>query len=181
MEDIAREPCPWCREPAALDARVCPHCRRGLTVDLLAAPILDPRIRYLAARDLGRLRGPFSPLSRLQGLLSSGETPLASGVTRRAAAAALAILQNHGSRGRVLWREEIDPEIRAPQYENLIRPERQLHPMILIVPAALALGLLLWFVRSSRRDSAAPSTAESAAPATRSHAARGDAPAPTPS
>ncbi len=181
MEDIAREPCPWCREPAAVDARVCPHCRRGLTVDLLAAPIPDPRIRYLAARDLGRLGEPFSPLTRLQGLLSSGETPLASGVTRRVAAAALGILQSHGSRGRTVWREEIDPEIRAPQYETLIRPERQLHRMILIVPAALTLGLLLWFFRSSHRDTPAAPRAGSAAPAISSHEAGEKTVAPTPS
>lgn len=102
MEDTARELCPWCREPAAVDARVCPHCRRCLTVDLLAAPILDPRARYLAARDLGSLGGPFSPWPRLQGLLASDESPLALGITRAAAAAALAILQRHGSPGRTL-------------------------------------------------------------------------------
>jgi serine protease Do len=181
MEDTAREPCPWCREPAAVDARVCPHCRRCLTVDLLAAPILDPRARYLAARDLGRLGEPFSALPRLQGLLASGESPLASGITRAAAAAAIAILQSHGSPGRTLWREEIDPDIAAPQYESLIRPQRQVHRMILIVPAALALGLLLWFFRPSHRDSPAAPAVETAAPSISSQAGGEKGAALTPS
>jgi S1-C subfamily serine protease len=147
---------------------------------IFSALILDPRARYLAARDLGRLGEAFSPLLRLQGLLASGESPLASGITRAAAAAALAILRSHGSSGRTLWREEIDPEIHAPQYENLIRPRHQLHRLILIVPAALALGLLLWFFRSSRRDSAAAPAVRSAAPSISSRAGGEKAAAPTP-
>src|SRR5215831_10976410 len=154
MEDAPREPCPWCREPAAVDARVCPHCRRSLLVDLFGGPIADSRDRYLAARDLARLRELGASVPQLLGQLSSGESLLASGISRGAAAQALAILGSHGSRGRVLAREEIDPQLRAPQYESLIGRRALSDRLILLVPAALAAGLLFWLLRSTGREHA---------------------------
>ena len=53
-----RASCPHCREPLDPAARVCAHCRRDATVDvLLTAPVLNPRQRY----DLSRALVALSP------------------------------------------------------------------------------------------------------------------------
>jgi len=46
-------PCPHCREPLDPAARVCAHCRRDVTLDvLLTGPVLNPRQRYDLSRAL---------------------------------------------------------------------------------------------------------------------------------
>ena len=57
----ARTPCPHCREPIDPTARVCAHCRRDATLDvLLPDPVLNPRQRY----DLSRALIALSPKPR---------------------------------------------------------------------------------------------------------------------
>ena len=102
MEDVVREPCPRCGEPTAIGGRVCPRCQGTLLVDLIAAPIPDPRLRYRTARDLSRLGPPFPSLGRLQQLLATSESVVAPQITRAMARNALEVLQANSARGRVV-------------------------------------------------------------------------------
>ena len=62
IQSNRRIPCPYCREPLDPAARVCAHCRRDATLDiLLTDPVADPRQRYHFSRELVAL----SPRPRL--------------------------------------------------------------------------------------------------------------------
>ncbi len=81
-----REACFHCGEPALLEARVCPHCRRGLLYDVaLDAPLGDERRRYHVARALAALPG-WPGFTELQRELGTARARLARGVTRAQAA-----------------------------------------------------------------------------------------------
>jgi serine protease Do len=86
MSDIQREPCPRCGEPAAASLKACPFCRGSLSVDVvLAAPVAEPRTRYLLAREISSLGPPASSFSTLRRELASPRPVLARGASRLAA------------------------------------------------------------------------------------------------
>lgn len=102
MNDIEREPCPHCGEPAALAGRICPHCSGSLLVDILAESGGDERTRYRAARALASLGAPFPSFLEAQRALASPAAVLSAGLTRAQARAGIAALETHGSRGRIV-------------------------------------------------------------------------------
>ncbi len=84
-----REACFHCGEPALEQARVCPHCRRAVLVDVaLREPLADGRLRYQLARALAALAPlpGLRPFIELQRALSEPRGVLARGVTRADAA-----------------------------------------------------------------------------------------------
>jgi serine protease Do len=170
MEDVEREPCPRCGEPAPIGGRVCPRCQGTLLVDLVAAAIPDPRLRYRAARDLSRLGFPFPSLRSLQELLSTSESVVASEITRAMARNALQVLQANGGHGRAVAREEVARGVDVPLYEEAFRPSRLSGRLVFIVPVLLAgAALLLLLSRPRPRPVAAaraapPSSATAAPP-----------------
>jgi hypothetical protein len=84
MDEPERLPCPSCGEPAALGARMCPHCGTDLLVEVvLRAPITDSRVRYKVARALQALAGA-PPLAEIQNGLVAAREPLADPDERRA-------------------------------------------------------------------------------------------------
>ncbi len=96
QEEPLREPCLHCGEPAVLSARVCPHCRGNLLVDLiLEQPVRDSKARFQLARSLGRLGGSFQ---ELQKVLGSPRPVVLHGVTRAVAGAGRDVLQSSGLR-----------------------------------------------------------------------------------
>jgi len=161
MEDVEREPCPRCGEPAAIGGRVCPRCQGTLLVDLIAAPIPDPRLRYRAARDLSRLGRPFPSLGRLQQLLAASESVVAPQITRAMARNGLQVLQANGGRGSVVAREEVARGIDVPEYEEAFRPSRLSERLVFILPVLLVGALLLVLLRPRPRPVA---TAQAASP-----------------
>ena len=161
MEDVEREPCPRCGEPTAIGGRVCPRCQGTLLVDLIAAPIPDPRLRYRAARDLSRLGPPFPSLGRLQQLLATSESVVAPQITRAMARNGLQVLQANGGRGSVVAREEVAGGIDVPEYEEAFRSSRLSERLVYIVPVLLVGALLLVLLRPRPRPAA---TAKAALP-----------------
>ncbi len=92
-DEVEREPCPQCGEPAALAARICPHCRMGLLVDLVVAEgMLDARVRYQAAKAIGASGPPFVPFAEAHHALEVTGSVLARGLTRLQARDALTLL-----------------------------------------------------------------------------------------
>jgi serine protease Do len=100
-DDIEREPCPRCGEPAAVAARVCPHCQGSLLVDVvLDRPVADSRVRYQLSRMLASLGPPAPDFSTSQKALASPTPVLARKVTREAARDLLGVLAEYGVQGR---------------------------------------------------------------------------------
>ncbi len=98
-----REPCPRCRKPAALAARVCPHCNGSLLVDVVldAAPA-ESRARYQLARGVSAFDPPPISFGAAQQAIGIPHSVLASGVTRDFARKVLRVIQEHGGRGRTV-------------------------------------------------------------------------------
>ena len=91
--EVERTPCPQCGEPAALAARICPHCRTELLVDLVVADgMSDARVRYQAAKAIGAAGAPFVPFAEAHHSLELAGSVLAQGLTRLQARDALALL-----------------------------------------------------------------------------------------
>jgi hypothetical protein len=68
----SRVPCPQCREPIAGDALVCPQCRSAALVDLVVDPVVvDPKVRYRAARALVALGPDMPTLAAAQTILGT--------------------------------------------------------------------------------------------------------------
>jgi serine protease Do len=96
-DDIERGPCPRCSEPAALAARVCPHCRGSALVDVaLEQPVSDPRQRYLIARSIVAIGLPGVSLGPIQSALGLAGAPIVRGLTRAAARPLVGLLAERG-------------------------------------------------------------------------------------
>ena len=86
MFDVQREPCRHCGESAAASLKVCPFCRGSLLVDVaIAAPLAEPRVRYLLARKISSLGPPASSFSTLRRELELPRPVLARRASRLAA------------------------------------------------------------------------------------------------
>jgi serine protease Do len=86
LDDVEREPCTRCGEPAALGGSVCPHCGASLLVDLvLARAVSDEKLRYQAARAIAAIGSPLPGFLEAQKLLAAPHSRLCSGLTRAAA------------------------------------------------------------------------------------------------
>ncbi len=98
MSSPALVPCPECRQPIEPAARVCPHCRRSVLVDVaLQGAAADPRARYRAARELAALGEGVPPLSALQRCLAAGSGVVAAGVPRETGERAAAVVRASGA------------------------------------------------------------------------------------
>jgi serine protease Do len=87
------EPCLHCHEAVALEAKVCPHCRREVLVDVgLSQPIGEGRLRYKLARSLSALGPPLPSFVPLQQALAASRPTIARRVTRAAAQRISAVL-----------------------------------------------------------------------------------------
>ena len=94
--DVA--PCPECRQPVDLAARVCPHCRRSVLADVVVQGVVgDPRTRYRVARALAALGEGVPVLAALQSRLAAGRGVVAAGVTRDVAGRVAAIVRDGGA------------------------------------------------------------------------------------
>jgi hypothetical protein len=86
MSDVQREPCRHCGESAAPSLKVCPFCQGSLRVDVvIAAPLAEPRARYLLAREISSLGPPASSFSTLRRELAFPRPLLARRASRLAA------------------------------------------------------------------------------------------------
>jgi serine protease Do len=100
-EEIARERCPRCGEPAPLAAQVCPHCKGNLLVDVaLAGNPPEGRRRYQIARALSSLGPESPPFAAAQQAMAITGSIIVSGVTRDFAYRVLEVLDDNGARGR---------------------------------------------------------------------------------
>jgi serine protease Do len=142
MDDVLREPCPRCGEPAALAGRACPHCGGSLLVNLEGGSISDQRARYRAARDLARLGPQFPTLLRAQELLGAPESVLAVGITRERARKALDILAANSGKGRVVPRDELAEVQLVPEFEQSLRSPTRPGWLIYIAPALAAAAII---------------------------------------
>jgi serine protease Do len=150
MDDVIREPCPRCGEPAALAGRACPHCAGSLLVNLEGGSISDQRAGYRAARDLSRLGPQFPTLLRAQELLASPESVLATDITREAARKALDILAANSGKGRIVPRDELASAELVPEFEHSFRSPNLRERLIFIVPALAAAAILFFFLLRPR-------------------------------
>jgi serine protease Do len=147
MDDVQREPCPRCGEPAAIAGRVCRHCGASLLVDVVAARIADAGARYRAARDLARLGPEFPRLLRGEELLAAPESIVASGITREVARKALDVLAKSGGKGRLVAFAQGEPagavaaELERPV---LSKGRRWLRGFLSV---ALLAASIVWLVR----------------------------------
>ena len=93
-----RSPCPFCAQPAAVEALRCPHCRGHLAMDVvLTAAVTDDRRRYQMARALSALGPPLPGLAALRDALAVDHGVLARGLSRGAADRLVATLRSdHG-------------------------------------------------------------------------------------
>jgi len=95
-ERTRRIPCPHCREPLDPAARVCGHCRRDTTLDvLLTDPVTDPRQRYHLSRALVAL-SPKPGLGDWVHRLATGGVML-KGVTAARAESVVGVLGAAGA------------------------------------------------------------------------------------
>ena len=100
-DEIARERCPRCGEPAPLAAQVCPHCKGSLLVDVaLAGNPPEGRTRYQIARALSSLGPESPPFAAAQQAMAITGSIIVSGITRDFAYKVLEVLDDHGARGR---------------------------------------------------------------------------------
>jgi serine protease Do len=99
-DSIERERCPRCGEAAALAARVCPHCKGSLLVDVVvnSAPS-DPRLRYQLAKSLSGLPAPAPSFSAAQQALGIPHAVLIQSVTRETARQILEVVREHKGKG----------------------------------------------------------------------------------
>lgn len=166
MDEPVREPCFHCSEPAALSARICPHCRESLLADVvLDAFITDARIRYQAARALSKLGPPVPSFLELQSLLVAPDPTVLRGVTRDVAHRALGMLAVYELSGRS------EPASEPPK-ENKVTVAR----VTAVVAGVAMLGGLGWLALRASSDEkpgapevlelATAEIAELAAPAT---------------
>jgi serine protease Do len=151
MDEIVREPCPRCGEPAAVGGRICPHCGGSLLVDVSADRVPDARTRYRIARELIGLGAPFDSLSRIQQSLDSGGA-LQTQITRESAAAALSVLDRHAVRGRTSPSVAAAPEIDT-RYEEVFRPPLFRERLLFVLPLAATAAVLWLLFHSGRRPS----------------------------
>lgn len=90
-------PCPECRQPIDLEARVCPHCHRSTLADVvLEASLDDGRNRYRVSKALLALGEGVPTLTVLQKTLSAGQGTVAYGVSRAIAERAAEIVRDSG-------------------------------------------------------------------------------------
>ena len=76
--------CPHCQQAVPAEAWVCSYCRGDLAIDVVLAPVPDPRERYRLARLLAEAGPPFPAFARLQQVLAQPAPRLAGRVTRAA-------------------------------------------------------------------------------------------------
>jgi serine protease Do len=164
MDEPERLPCPSCGEPAAVGARMCPHCGADLLVEVvLRAPVTDGRVRYKVARALQALpQAP--PLSEIQSGLAAARPVVARDVTRGFAHAALAVLAENGLKGSI---ERAAPGADAPGRSSSFGGIAQ--------GAAAAVLLLMaytaWQQLLAKREPDVPAVAKPAEPAAKAPAA----------
>ncbi|MBN2370935.1 MAG: serine protease [Vicinamibacteria bacterium] len=97
MNTIEREPCFFCAEPVALDARVCPHCKQDTLVDVvLERAVADSRRRYRVARALASLGAAMPPFMTIQQALATPGSTVARRVTRGLARQIAGVLTPEG-------------------------------------------------------------------------------------
>jgi S1-C subfamily serine protease len=137
MSDIERELCPRCGEPAALSARVCPHCKGNLLVDVvLDEPPADARARYQAARAIGALGPPAPSFLAAQQTVGLPGAVLAAGVTRELARTLATILTEHGGKTHATGHRASEPATGSGRVS---------WPRVAVaVLAAAAIGLFAW-------------------------------------
>ena len=128
-----RDPCPWCGEPVALEARLCPFCDRSTLVDVrLQSPPSAGRARYQLARSLATLGAGLRPFLELQAHLAMPNAILAEAVSRGLARQILELLESSGGAGRT-------------EPASLPRNSaRTLGPWAPWTAAAVVLGLGIW-------------------------------------
>ena len=95
-QEPVREPCPHCGESAALSARICPHCKNGLLVQVeLLRPLTDGRLLHQLGRSLYRAGLGSIPVPRLK----ASQPIVVRDVTREQAAKTLEALNDLGLPG----------------------------------------------------------------------------------
>lgn len=97
---VDRQPCRYCGEPIALEARACRHCGSTALVDLsIPAPPADARLRYQVVRDLRAAGVDAGVVAAFQQALSGRPPIVIRDLTRGVAREAVGILATHGLRG----------------------------------------------------------------------------------
>ena len=95
-QEPVREPCPHCGESASLSARICPHCKNGLLVQVeLLRPLTDGRLLHQLGRSLYRAGLGSIPVPRLK----ASQPIVVRDVTREQAAKTLEALNELGLPG----------------------------------------------------------------------------------
>jgi serine protease Do len=179
MDATDREPCFACAEPVALEAQICPHCRRSVLVEVgLERSIADGRLRYRLARALAGLGPPLPTFLALQTALAAPRPIIARGVTRGVARRVADLLAQEGLRVALVaaggsqgqpdqGRADRPGQGRAWSFATLASP----------VAVLIVLTVGIWWgwrlVGGSRQGEApAPSPAPASAPAARLTSAR---------
>jgi serine protease Do len=140
MEESGRGPCPRCGEPVSLTAHACPHCKGNLLVDVsLEDAPADGRTRYQIARGLSSLGPPAPSFAAAQQAVAIPHSVLVSGATRDLAQRVLALVEEHGGRGRMTPAVKDVPvpdEAPGSRFSSVL--------VIMIVAAVVGFGLWAW-------------------------------------
>ncbi|MGE0453822.1 MAG: trypsin-like peptidase domain-containing protein [Vicinamibacteria bacterium] len=176
MAETERGPCPACAEPIALEARICPHCRSSVLVDLvLARPLPESRERFQLARALAALAPAFGGFAAVQRRLSAGGS-LAAGLTRGEVRAADALFARLAP-GVLTTRASSSvpaapardgqrhPPGRGARHDAGSNRRNALVAGAIVALASCAAGALYWLRRHDAPAPAAPAVARSATPA----------------
>ena len=180
VDSIQREPCHRCGEPAALAARVCPHCGGSALVDVFATQAVpDPRRRYQVARVVVGLGVPGASIGSVQSALGLPGMPIASSLTRAAARALIGALGEHGVAAAERHVREAAGAREAPVRpfgkEPPARRGRPVVPVLLLGMAAFAaVGTWRELRPRAGEDVPAGGGGSSTVPATAADAAGGD-------
>lgn len=151
-------PCPECREPVDLDARVCPHCRRSVLVDVgLEGSLKDGRSRYRTARALLALGEGVPTLTVLQSALTSGQGTVAYGVSRAVGERAAEIVRGAGGQAAIRKVGEYVEETAGGYPRRL-----SVVGLVLAAVACLA-AIAIFFTRGQDSPSVEPRVAEAPA------------------
>jgi serine protease Do len=160
MEQIAREPCPRCGEPAAMAGLVCPHCQGSLAVDVeVQTPVDDPRVRYRTARKISVLATPRLSFLEVEKALAQRGGAVARLVSRQVAREIAAAVEEGGGRATARAPAEQEAPPPAGGESSQARPPALWRRGVRIAIRALSVLAAIWIlivivflVRSGRRS-----------------------------